>query len=493
MQTTLDHWLTRLQKYRVPALKVDLERVARLTLDERIPLERFTATFERDPGMAVALMRLIRTLPNRHLKAEVTTIGHALLMVGIDRLKELLRALTTLDRVTNQQSHRSLRRTYARALLGAHLAYEVARLRRDLEPDEVYLAALFHSLAEMLLWQAAPGKMLELEGHAWQREIGREEAETVVLGCSLGDLTRALARRFGLPTLLEHSLHPEAAENPRIHAIQLAVRIAREAEHGWFRPEVVDLIEQLAEAIRYDAGTLTGHLHRAAVDAADRSLAFDTTPAAAWLLLPTGTVVPPPDLPTPKQPEAESAPVCTVEFCLAPQAPLLHQALKEIETLPTGTNAARVIQLAVEALHSGLGLNRVVFAILNPERDHLQARTIAGAEHDTLFSRFAIQLDGVNLFARLMDKPQALWLSDENRPRLWAMMPLALYHNTRINSFYAMSLFVRHKAMGLFYADRHTTDCQLTEHHYAQFKRVVQATANAMTQLAERRQTPRKG
>ena len=36
-----------------------------------------------------------------------------------------------------------------------------------------------------------------------------------------------LARRFGLPTLVERSLHPEAAGNPRIYALKMAVRIAR--------------------------------------------------------------------------------------------------------------------------------------------------------------------------------------------------------------------------------------------------------------------------
>ena len=146
-----------------------------------------------------------------------------------------------------------------------------------------------------------------------------------------------------------------------------------------------------------------------------------------------------------------------------------------------------VMRQVVHGMHHGAGLNRVVFSTLTRDGRRLQPKFMIGSDNDPVFSRFEIHLDKPHLFKRLMEKPQSLWINDDNRHKYWPLVPDAIKLLIKTDSFYAMSFHLRGKPLGLFYADRHSADCHLDEHTYQQFRQLCQLAAKGLALAAENR------
>lgn len=504
MHNALNAWADRLQHTTLPALPSSSDRLAQLSADEEVSMWNLAKIVERDPGLTISLLRRVNDSNNKkRLRTEVTTVEHGLMMLGMGQIRTLPGSVPLIDKVGEPQGRQRAMQLIARSYHAAHQARELALLRKDMEPDEIFLAALLHDLGETLLWLYAPAKMKQLEELTARQRIKPEEAQYVALGYGLNHLTLALARHWGLPDLMQESLKAESAQKPRIYGVMLAVQLARLAERGWYRPEVTALLEQIGEYIGLDFGATAARVHRFAAEAAQATACYRALPAAVLLLHPSRSEAAPgwkPEPPAEEAPPAETSPPAQppraqpvaaenddAAFCLSPQLHILRQSLQELEAgiRQRSLTLQNILSLTMDGLHDGIGLNRVVFALLTQERHQLRARAIAGANTDPLFSRFVIELNGAHLFTRMMEKPQALWLNEENRTKFWPLVPKPFQHIIRTDSFYVLSLFVRNKPIGLLYADRHAASCALDARAYHRFKQLGLLAAKALNSVAE--------
>ena len=95
-------------------------------------------------------------------------------------------------------------------------------------------------------------------------------------------------------------------------------------------------------------------------------------------------------------------------------------------------------------------------------------------------SQFKIMLVPVNLFTHVMKKSQSIWLNDDNKDKYMKLVPEKFSDIIATESFFAGSVFVDEKPIGLFYADRHTKDCYLDEATYKRFKVLIQLVGKAI-------------
>jgi len=500
MHNALNAWADKLQHATFPALPSSSEKLAQRSADDDADMWRLAQIVEKDPGLTISLLRRVNDSNNKRLRSEVTTVEHGLMMLGMSQIRSLPGAVPLIDRVGEPKGRQRAMRLIARGHHAAHQARELARLRKDFEPDEIYLVAMLHNLGETLLWLYAPAKMAQIEELTAQQQMEPEEAQYVVLGFGLDHLTLALARRWGLPDMLHESLKGESAQKPRIYGVMLAVQLARAAERGWYQAETTAVVDQIAEYLGLAFGDTVARIHRFAVEAAHETACYRAVPSAAMLLYPSQPEAAPgwkqetPDeaVAPPAEESTQPAPLPEIDktvaaFCLSPQLHILRQSLQALENgIRSRTlTLQQVLSITMDGLHDGIGLNRVVFALLTQERHQLRARAIAGADNDPGFNRFVVELNGAHLFTRMMDKPQALWLNDDNRTKFWPLVPRPFQRVIRTNSFFVLSIFVKGKPIGLFYADRHAASCQLDARAYHRFKQLGLLAVKALESIAE--------
>jgi HD-like signal output (HDOD) protein len=471
MNESLAKWAGELQQHPLPALKPNLELLRQLSGNERTDMGILATIIESDPGLSVMLLRHINAIRHKHLRSEITTPRHALMMLGLHQLRILLPKVAVAEELA-EASQQRLRQQYCQAFHAAYQARDWARLRRDLDVDEVFTAALLGNLGETLLNLHASEEVDKVYTLMQQKEMEPEEAQYVVFGFSFDQLTLEIARSWHLPNLLCDSMQAENAAMSRVLNVMLAAQLARCSRLGWYGKAVTTLVDGIAEFMLSDSASTATLLHQNAVEAARESAVYGVPHPAAQLLYPAES---PEEQKQPvKKPTSTELPSLEqANFCLAPQRHVLARVLKTLNQPEESLPLKEVIRLVLEGMHDGLGLNRVVFAGLTPNKDQLRASYMLGSDNDTAFKQFAVDLSGHNLFARLMEKQQSLWLDDNNRKKFFQIVPINFHKLINNDSFFVMSLYVRDKPVGLFYADRHSRNCRLDGESYKRFKQLV--------------------
>ena len=484
MNEALADWVNKLDTQGLPALQESTERLRVLGSKDNSNMDELVAVIESDPGMTLRLIRYINNLRHKHLRTEITTVHHGLMMLGMSHLQKIPEDTELVEDLPEASRERLLRH-FSQGLHAGYQVRDLARITKETVADELYLAAMLHNMGTMLLDLHAAEEMSRVRELMHQKQMEADQAEYVVFGFTTDQLTIELAKLWKLPEILLDSLRGENAQHKRVLSVMLSAQIAETAENGWYNPDMMELLEPLADLLLSDIGSVATLLHQNAAESARASMHLGVPHPATMLLYPVPPVVDANTLPIEQQntqlPEELEE---NADFCLAPQRPALIKTLKRLSDHDKEPLLLRdVLALTMEGMHDGLGLNRVMFAMLTPDKGQLKSRRILGSGNDPQFNRFTVDLNSHNLFVRLLEKPQSLWLDDNNRAKFFPLIPINIHKLLRNDSFFVMSLFIRDKPIGIFYADRHTRSCRLDEQSYKYFKHLVTQASMCLAQL----------
>ena len=474
---TIDKWVKLAVDEPIPILKYTIKELRNLCRKEDIPLKEITHVVERDPGLVIHILRSSNNRTQSRLSSEITHVNQAFRLMGTDQLTKLPDALPAIGDVLDDKTKIRLLATFNRAYHAARIATDWAAIRRDMTPDEVFAAAQLHFLGEMVLSIHAPDLLDKIAKLRIDDHLASEEAQYMILGFTLNELTLKIAEELKFPQLVTEALSSENAKHPRAYGIMLGVQLARNISYeGWFGSSTYEIQEQIAEWMDISTDEVIARTHSIAAEVAREIPQYDTQPAAYLLPL----IIPP----IIKQNEEDESQQNSAAICLIPQLSILRDAIKELTTFsPQNIDSDHLIQHIVTAMHDGVGFNRVVFCLYNKEEKTLQGKVLKGAENDPVFNRFSIKIGEADLFSHLITKSQAVLLNGSTREKFWPLISVDFQKLITTNSFVAMSIFIKGKPYGLFYADRHTATCQIEDRSYNYFKTLCTHATKALEQL----------
>ena len=479
MQTSMEEWINKIGETPIPVMAHTISELIALCKED-VPIQDIVELVETDPGLTVQLIRTCSTSSHGSLRTEVTSAQQALMMLGIQKLKKLPDTLPALEKKLSQSARQHLLKTFSCAYHAARQATLWAKLRRDMMPDEVFAASLLHFLGEMVLSIYAPELLDKIEKMRVEDHIASEEAQYIVLGFTHDQLSLEIAQRWNMPPLVIEALHAENAQHPRAYSIMLAVQLARHATLDWYSRKTFHLQEEAAKWLDQPLGKLIKDTHQLAIEVAHESGFYNINPAAARLLC--DPVIPSDD--GARDEQGDQTNQHHAGICLIPQLSILKDVIDKLKAVPASSHDVQaVINMAVQGLHDGIGLNRVVFALYRKNENIFSSYSISGADNDPVFGQFKIGLDQKNLFSHFVSKTQALWLHDENRDKYWPGISNQFKELISTDEFYVMSIGIDDKLSGIFYADRHTSDCQLDSRSYKFFKGLCAKTEETLRRM----------
>ncbi len=475
---SIDKWVELAVKEPIPILKHTIKELRGLCNEEDIPLKEITHVVERDPGLVVHILRNANNRPKGRLSTEITHVNQAFRLMGTDQLTRLPDSLPALGDVLDERAKIRLLATFNRAYHAARYATDWAAIRRDMTPDEVFAAAQLHFLGEMILSIHAPELLEKVTKLRVEDHIASEEAQYMVLGFTLNELTSKIAEELQFPELVREALSAENAKFPRAYGIMLGVQLARNITYeGWYSKQTHAIQEEIAEWMDISVDEVISRTHMIAAEVAREVPQYDTPPEAR--LLPLIIEVPEEEIN-----EGEDNNQLHAAICLIPQLALLREAVQSITQFsPKEISADEFISHVVTAMHDGIGLNRVVFCRYIEDEKVLQGNIFKGAENDPVFNRFKIKISETDIFSHLISKPQALLMNESTRTKFWPLVTVDFQKLIQTNSFVAMSIFIKDKPYGLFYADRHTPTCQIEDRSYNYFKTLCTHATKVLEQI----------
>lgn len=489
LPSTIHEWVTFLETRDVPVLRRTIQELDQLRAKaERLSASQLAVVILRDPLMTLKLLRLANSTRRGRLSSEITSVEHAIMMLGAVPLFKHFSSLTALEDLLAQQDQalNSVLQVYSRGLHAAYQARQWAIQHQDIRVEEVYISALLHDMTNMMLWIYAPERAQEIRETVRRDHVYYGLAHEKVMGFSVADFRGALAAAWYFPEMLTELVDCRNAARPRAQGVLLAVSIAHLAERGWYGPKMDATLEAMAETLNLPLDVTIWLVHQTAVAAARHWEWYGVTPAAAWLPLLPGPwedePAPVADVAQAKHAEPEAA-----DVCLMPDHDALQHVIEEIRAHLNGSlDLHDMMTLVLKGMHEGIALNRIVFGLITRDRTMLKAKYVHGAPPGSLLQHFEADLRNPNLFARLLEKMQGVWFSAANAKTLTPLIPPEIRKIIGEGEFFAMSVFVHGKPVGLFYADRKHGECGLDEQSYNDFKKLCLLAADGLAHLARK-------
>ena len=189
---SIGSWVQLLSSRRIPVLRQTARGLAeaRKRID-KVNGREVSEIVMRDPLMAVRVLAYVRPYHAKRQMKEVSTVEHAVMMLGVEPFFRHFENLDTVEDVlkAHPQALMGLLFIVRRAQRAAHYAFEWAIWRRTTNIEEVYLSALLTDLAEILMWCFAPQQSSQIlamqKADATLRSAVAQEA---VFGFRLNDL-----------------------------------------------------------------------------------------------------------------------------------------------------------------------------------------------------------------------------------------------------------------------------------------------------------------
>jgi hypothetical protein len=169
---------------------------------------------------------------------------------------------------------------------------------------------------------------------------------------------------------------------------------------------------------------------------------------------------------------------------MLPVRSVLDETLANLKQHQDGSlTLSQMLAIILKGLHTGLGLSRVLFALMTPDGKRVKSRFTLGIHSDDPLRHFEFALANKDLFGILMTKMQSVWINEENRGKLWPRINPDLRTCIGRGDFYTMSLFSKDKPIGLIYADRGHGECALDTQTYDDFKKLCLEAAKGLGQV----------
>jgi HD-like signal output (HDOD) protein len=263
-----------------------IEELERLRGDtDDVSPQGVSAIVLRDPLMTFKVLKYLQERRHRSQMVDITTISHALMMVGIDPFLSHFTRQPILQTwlAQDEDSLHGAMTVISRARHAGIYARDWATLRHDIEIDEVVIAALLHDISELLLWCWAPRLARLIEKLKHEDHIRSEAAQRAVLGFPLIALQLELAREWQLPKLLCGLMDVRNAATPRGLNVSLAVAVARHSGNGWNDAALPDDYEAIGRLLNTSPDLARERVMRVAAQAAQRENWYGLTPPGACL------------------------------------------------------------------------------------------------------------------------------------------------------------------------------------------------------------------
>ena len=261
---SLSAWVSYFNSVEMPILRQTARRLeeARQNIDQ-INGRDIASIVLQDPLLAIRVLAYIQPFRGKHLRSDITTIGNAIMMLGVEPFFRRFESPATIESLLKDepQALLGILQVIRRVQRASRYAHDWAFERHDINIEEVALAALLHDLAEILLWCFAPRLAIEIRNRKQADKTLRSAiAQHQVLGIHLFDLQLALCDAWNLPELLKTLMDDANAELPRVRNVVLAVNLARHSASDWNDAALPDDFSAIEKLLHIDHETLLSRL-----------------------------------------------------------------------------------------------------------------------------------------------------------------------------------------------------------------------------------------
>lgn len=257
----LESWVSYFRSADIPVLKHTVTELNKLRDQaDSVNARAISSIVMSDPLMALRLLAFVEAQRKQRQVTDITTIERVILMIGMGPFfKEFEHIPYIEDQLSsNPKSLLALLKIIQRNRKAAYWAREWALMRKDLEVEEIMLAALLHDASELLVWAFAPALAQQVKAiQIADKQVRSKTAQMQVLGITYQDLQIDISKALHLPELLTDLMnHSDGTTSQRELNVKLAADLARHSANGWDDAALPDDYKAICDLLRISQETL---------------------------------------------------------------------------------------------------------------------------------------------------------------------------------------------------------------------------------------------
>ena len=434
----------------------------------------------KDPALTSRLLKMANSFRYNHSSQKISTVSRAIMVLGFEKVRSLTISLVLVDSLQAGQQRNKLTAEIAQSFHAAIQAQELASKVGYDAPENVFIAALLARLGHMAFWAFAGDKASEVLALVNTQQMDEEAAQLAVLNFSLQELSQGLTRSWSLGELLEQTHLEKNSETLAVNLIQLSHELANNCTEGWESEAVNDVLLKMETKFSIPIKELRTFVEANAKLASEITQLYGVSEAIRVI-------------PQPGDDKTEQSIILEgvlneseTEYSTYPdpdpqlQVTILQDMAAAFEEKP---NINIILEMVLEGLHRGIGMDRALFAILSKDRKQLICKYALGESNERLSQQFQIDISRNNrLFERVVSDKKASHISVEatSTKGNLSSKTSGLLGNP---PYLVMPTVVRGKVIGLFIADRNASGREITDNDFISFQQFCKQANMGLTFL----------
>ncbi|MEO0443599.1 MAG: HDOD domain-containing protein [Pseudomonadota bacterium] len=450
----LNEWVEKLSNIDMPVLSAVMRQLNRLTGDDDAEVNQLAEVILKDPHLTSQILRIANSVQYNPANNSISTVSRAIVLLGFRGVRSLCVSLMVVDSLLVKEPRERLLQTMARAFHAAVQAKALIKQTSDDKHEEVFIAALLHNLGEMAFWAYGGQTADKLEDELKQCLASSHTVIEKELGTSFKHLSKELGKVWNLGSTLQESLSANDNVGPEAKAVRLGQAISQ------LQPEDQAGRTALMQQV---AGFTGGSMSET------RQLVDKASQSAAAVALEYGASEVCQLMPRQKTILREKAQQVTQ--ILTADANLQLKILRDLaNSVSENVDVNTVFQMALEGMHRGIGLERVVLAFFR--QNIIKAKYVLGQFTEGWRDQFQFDTDvnAATIFADCVSQRQPVWLDEpylESHTHLYNQKIVDLMGK---HPAFVGILRINKRNAALFYADRGHTKAALSRDQYEAFK-----------------------
>jgi eukaryotic-like serine/threonine-protein kinase len=200
--TLRDRVLERIRKGEdFPATSASVSLITQLTTANEASITELANIILTDIGLTTKILKLLNSVFYMRF-GEVTTISRAIILLGLENLRNIALSLTLFDKLRRKNS-RLLIDLMAKAVYAGILGRKVADKIGSVNSEEGFICSLFRNLGEILIAYYDPEEAAQIEENSPEnRQEVHTKNERTVLEASCQEIGMIIAKEWSLPDMI---------------------------------------------------------------------------------------------------------------------------------------------------------------------------------------------------------------------------------------------------------------------------------------------------
>lgn len=458
----LDTWVSRFSNQEMPIFSGTMRDISGFSGNDRSSTHQLTQKILGDVSLTAKVLKLANSVYYKPDQVRINTVHWAVMRLGYNSVKNLCSGSPLMEDLLQGAQRERVIRERIKALHAATQATSFAAAQYASGIEEVFIAASLLRLGHLAFYCFGGEVADELDTCRSIPGSSSMKAERKVLGFHLDELTAALSKEWKLCDLLQASVEGRQKADFRVSHVLLGHSLAETVENGWDSPQVQKTLRAISTTLNRSVEEVTKLAHANAEKAikAGRDLGLARHVG----------VIPAPDQKKDDQSEvAQTAMGVAASRLSSAQEAELTQELSRL--LRKGCLDINLFfSTLLEGIMRGVGVDRVLLAILTPDLNHIVGKYGRGWKQEEV-EHFVLSRGNrvPHVFERVLEARKAFWVDNKREgdlltPEVTAVMSAS--------SFYVMPIVIKNRAIGLICADRHPSRRELDNESYASFLRI---------------------